>query len=875
MKALQKLTKIIVLAGMVARTGCKKPDTSSTGDSQEQVSVSQGSNIIVPENTVNETKVVTYPGPSVFESSKKAKISVDDNDLFVYETRVNHKRSFTWEYSNDTAPVAVFDFIGKVHIKITVNDAVTSAKVSPLDLGVTPTFHDNTIEFDLDNPTNYVVEYNGDEKTSIHLFTSRPEENPITEEEAKKDDNILYFGPGVYKVDSLPIKSNQTIYLAGGSYLYGQALAADLENVTIRGRGIIDGEIYERRSSSEKEIPIELQRCKNVNIEGVTILDPAGWAVARVDSENININNLKVISARPNGDGISLQSCKNTTVTGGFIRTWDDSLVVKNVNRGTTKDITFDGVSVWTDLAQSREVGYETNGPTRDNITFKNITVIHNFHKACRSIHNCDDAAITGVHFENITLEDGSRLGDNQTDGINDFLIDRTIAFNAEWTKSEGKRGKIKDVTFKNIKVDSLKDTILCRRQGESEESSIENVTFENRVIEGKKANSAEAIKRTTNENVKNVTYKDNGETAGARLTLRYKNNSDGSNPEIKNVEGKKQDGIAVPEILRNTDNLAYIGESADRSKAIVNVTHGKGTTNKAEFDDKTGDYALGNAAKLIDGSRDEDVEFKSYTGETDEFIAVTVDFGELTNLGVLRILESKQNEIFHRYNVSLYARKLKSDGTENPNFVRLLSARDYEISPSSGNYADINFTATKYFAIQLRFFKKEGLGYSDKLSLSEIEFYPPSLTYNKPIAYSTEHNDVYNVERLVDGNKDGTSYYESKTLPCEIVIDRQNVYTLNCIVRFLPGNRAWTTRTENIELLYSDSNVAFDKNKTQFKSLEPAKDYVFNPETGNRNKVDVKDKNIKARFIKIVVTSNNALGSYGAQLSEFNVYGK
>ncbi len=223
MKALQKLTKIIVLAGMVARTGCKKPDTSSTGDSQEQVSVSQGSNVIVPENTVNETKVVTYPGPSVFESSKKAKISVDDNDLFVYETRVNHKRSFTWEYSNDTAPVAVFDFIGKVHIKITVNDAVTSAKVSPLDLGVTPTFHDNTIEFDLDNPTNYVVEYNDDEKTSIHLFTSRPEENPITEEEAKKDDNILYFGPGVYKVDSLPIKSNQTIYLAGGSYIYGQA----------------------------------------------------------------------------------------------------------------------------------------------------------------------------------------------------------------------------------------------------------------------------------------------------------------------------------------------------------------------------------------------------------------------------------------------------------------------------------------------------------------------------------------------------------------------------------------------------------------------------------------------------------------------------
>lgn len=864
-----------MLAALMTMAGCSEGSDTSSTDNGGQNNGSQA-NLIVPENTVTKTRLVTYPGPSIFESSELAKVEVDDNDVFVYETRVNHRRSFTWEYSQDKAPVSIFDFEGKVHVKVTVPEAVTSCKVSPLDYGIKPTFSGNVIEFDLDNPTNYVVEYNEDSTKAIHLFTSLPEEDPITEEEAKKDENILYFGPGVYKVDSLPLHSNQTIYLAGGSYLYGQALAADLENITIRGRGIIDGEIYERRSSSEKEIPIELQRCKNVKIEGVTLLDPAGWAVAMVDSEDVRIENLKVISARPNGDGISLQSCKNTYVKGGFIRTWDDSLVVKNVNRGTTKDIAFDGVSVWTDLAQSMEVGYETNGPTMDNITFKNITVIHNFHKACMSIHNCDDATITGVHYENITLEDGSMLGDVQDDGINDFLIDMTIAFNPEWTKSEGRRGKIKDVTFKNIKVNSLKDSILSRMQGESEESSIEGVTFENIVIAGKKCNSESALKMTKNSYVSDISYKDNKETAGAMLTLPYKNEADGSNPEVKKVEGTKQDGISVPEILRQPDSLAYIGEKSTFDKATVSVTHGKGTTNKAVYDDGTGDYASGNGSKLIDGNRDDSINFKDYTGEEDEFIAVTVEFGELTNLGVLRVLEDKNNPIFHRYNISLYARKMKSDGvTENPNFVRLLSSTDYEITPTTGNYVDINFTATNYLALQLRFFRKSGLGYASKLTVSEIEFYQPSLTYNKSIVYSTEHNDVYNVERLVDGNKDGTSYYESKSLPAEVVIDLANVYTLNCIVMFLPGNMAWTTRVENIEILYSDSNTSFEKNKTTFQVLAPATDYTFNPETGNMNKIDVKDKNIKARFIKIVINSNSALGNYGAQLSEFNVYGK
>ena len=83
------------------------------------------------------------------------------------------------------------------------------------------------------------------------------------------------------------------------------------------------------------------------------------------------------------------------------------------------------------------------------------------------SLHNCDDAHITNVHYENITVEDGQMLGDVQDDGENDFFIDFTIAYNSEWTKSEGKRGSVENVTIKNVNVYKMASTVASRMFGE------------------------------------------------------------------------------------------------------------------------------------------------------------------------------------------------------------------------------------------------------------------------------------------------------------------------------------------------------------------------------------------------------------------------
>ena len=834
------------------------------------------SNFIESNNVVTQTKLVTYDGPKYLNESESVDISVNGNDLFVYETRVNHARKFSWDGSYDYAPVSIFDFEGKVHVEIQVNDAtVTSATVSPLIYGIEPVVENNKISFDLQYTDNYVIEYNDDSSTAIHLFANPIEKEPITKEQADNDSSIIYIGPGVYKADAIPVASNSTIYLAGGAYVYGQIRTEGLENINIRGRGIISGSIYNRRSESEYTIPIEIRSSKNVNIEGITILDPAGWTIALYKSEDITLDNVKIITARQNGDGISVQSCSNVNVNGGFVRSWDDSLVVKNTDRGTTSNVTFDGVNVWTDLAQSMEVGYETNGATMDNITFKNITIMHNFHKAAISMHNCDDAHITNVKYHNITLEDGQMLGDVRDDGENDFLIDMTIAYNIDWTQSGGDRGSVDGVSIENVKVYKLLDTIVSRMNGESNVSSINNVSIKGLEIEGKQISSKQDLGLLENDYVNNVTIETQAEVLGAIKTLPYKLQLNNNEVNLTNIDNITQEGMLVPEFSLAKGELPYIGVPANVTSNNT-ATHGAGNKTSTPADDGSGDYSLeGHGTSLAtDGNSSTYFSSKDWKNEENEFVALTIDFGEnLTTIGVVRILGNQDNSFYYTYSLQVWGRRIKSDGTINPNYTRLQSLKSYEMSPGSGNCIDINITTQQYAGIQLRLYRSDDVTACDRYDISEVMFYPPSLAFGKAIVDSTTHNDVYNVEKMIDGEATGTSYYESKELPAYIVIDLGDVYDINTLVFCLPPSLLWDARTQEIEILISDSTNAYDKNATKFTTLVEKKGYLFDPSTGNRNIIRL-ENSVKARYIKLVISSNDIKGGYNAQLSEFSVYG-
>lgn len=838
------------------------------GDSQG--TAGQDSVLVEGDRAVSETRYELFEGPKLMQSSEKVKLKVMQDDVFVYDTRVNHNRIFSYTAPETVNQVAVFDFEGKVTVTVEVPGAetLTDVVVRPLAYGVEPKVEGNKISFELSYPGSYVVEYNDGTvedaaDNALHLFTNVPEENPVTADNVP--DGTIYIGPGVYKADAIPVQSNTTLYLAGGAYVYGQIRTDQVENLTICGRGIISGSIYERTKASENTIPMEFRNGKNITVRDITILDPAGWTVTLYKCDGVQIDNLHVVTARANGDGISVQSCKNVKMTGGFIRTWDDSLVVKNEDNGTTENVVFDGVTVWTDLAQSLEVGYETNGETMTDITFKNITIVHNYHKAAISIHNSDNAAIKNVTYQNITLEDARMLGDNRGDGDNDYLIDFTVAYSPEWSVSGGVRGTIDGVLVDNVKVLACEDTIVSRMLGESKTSGIQNITIQNVEVEGVKKASAEDLSLATNDFVSDVKVLSNGSAVGATIKLPYRiSETYKDSIDSKIAASPEQGGLMVPEFSILDVKESYLGVKIPVDTINITATHGAGTTLKAPYDDGSGtmEQTDGMNALLVDGDRTTSFVSRAFTGEKDEFLALTFDFGKKISPGVVRIYLPEDCPFVREYRVAVFVKR----EADAKNFSRALSSTDFMASPASGNYFDIKLSSTlECYQLQLRFFRTEGIMSVSEIELPEIAFYPSSLSTNMPIVDSSEYNDVYVADYLTDGNEN--TYWEAKDVDAYFVLDMGSERRVRYINLHLPPLLTWEPREQTIEILTSTDGVTFTS------VVAPTK-YLFDPQTGNINSIFF-DTPLEARYIKLSWSSNSSLGGYGAQLSEIYVYGE
>jgi hypothetical protein len=450
--------------------------------------------------------LVLYDGPKLMRQAGDTKISVNDNPLFVYNAPVNN--THTWVANGNPpmayTPMTYFDFEGKVNIKIELTDvdSVSNVIVRPLSENIKPQVNGKTISFTIDKPNQYTVEYNNSVLRAIHIFA-----NPLeTDKPDKNDKNVVYIEPGLWNIDNVNLESGQTLYISGGAVVYGTIRGINVENVNVKGRGIVDGSLWSSWTNKGQvaKVPIDFVHSKNINVDGIIFMNPNAWTFNSLSSENATINNIKIISARQNGDGITLQSCKNFNITNSFVRSWDDSLVVKNYE-GNSDNITFDNIKVWTDLAQSCEIGYETNKGKRDNatisnITFKNITVLHNFHKPVISIHNSDNATVHDIHYSNIVVED-AQMGQGDA-GSNNQLIDFTI-MPSGWSATKD-RGHIKNVTVENVKILSGK-AAPSRIYGYDENHLIENIKIKGLNILGKDIKSSDEAKLITNGFVKDL----------------------------------------------------------------------------------------------------------------------------------------------------------------------------------------------------------------------------------------------------------------------------------------------------------------------------------------------------------------------------------
>jgi len=461
------------------------------------------------EMAVPETILTLYEGPKTMTSSRNARILANGHELFVYDVMVNHEHIWNDNTQPSDTPMTYFDFSGKVDIDIEMPGlpkSVESAQVLPAAWGIVPEVTEGHVRFTITEPGQYTVVYNGSVNKATHIFANAPE----AEVPDPNDPNVYFIGPGEWTMDAIVLTDGQTLYLSGGAVLHSIVSAVNAKDVKICGRGMIDGSDYPawNQAGSYARVPLNLDHAKNVAVEGIILVNSNCWNFNSYSSSHVTVDNVKIISGRQNGDGFTFQSGTDHLVTNSFARTWDDSLVIKNYS-GSTKGITFKNMQVWTDLAQSMEIGYETDkgltlDPEISEILFENITVLYNFHKPVISIHNSDDAYIHDIVYRNILVENAMMQGDN---GRNNELIEMNLN-KSGWTTVKDEYGTVDNVLIDGLTVlNTLEGKVPASRiSGVDEAHRITHVVLKNITILGRPVQDLKGLNLTVNEFTEGIT---------------------------------------------------------------------------------------------------------------------------------------------------------------------------------------------------------------------------------------------------------------------------------------------------------------------------------------------------------------------------------
>ena len=140
----------------------------------------------------------------------------------------------------------------------------------------------------------------------------------------------------------------------------------------------------------------------------------------------------------------------------------------------------------------------------------------------------------------------------------------------------------------------------------------------------------------------------------------------------------------------------------------------------------------------------------------------------------------------------------------------------------------------------------------------------PENMALDKPFSYSSLKFANGNP---TDGNLD--TYWESNNHPTAanpafLAIDLETVHEIDSIVLKVRGH--WGLRTQTFSV-----HISLDGE--QFNLAKDTQTYTFDPQSGNQ--VEIPFENLTARSVKLEFTDISESSSTGAQISEFEVYGR
>ena len=438
------------------------------------------------------------PAPSGEELSSQYTVAVEGRPAPVYSAHVAPASpEARWKAMDDKArsaeyfglaSFASFDMRGPVTVTVTCAGPVRSVRALPASFNLSPVIEGRQVRLTLSEPRPVTLEFNGAWTNALHLFAN-PFEEPAP---AAGASNVIFFGPGVHEISRLVVRDNQTVYVAGGAVVRGivkpdekyrisgysglRTYSPTLElrgtNITLRGRGIIDGGLCPTHARNLLWV-----QGRDIRIEGVVLRNSSTWTVPVRKSDRVRIQNIKLIGCRANSDGIDICNSRDVLVEDCFIRTLDDLIVIKtDQGQGEARDITARRCVLWNEVAHALSVGAELR-ENASNILFQDCDVIHDLGREWTlRVYHCDAARVSGIRFENIRVEESQRLAS-------------VWIGSAVWSR-DAQRGQVSQVLFKDIQARGA--PLRVELKGADAQHRIEEATFQNVTLNSKPLLAAE-----------------------------------------------------------------------------------------------------------------------------------------------------------------------------------------------------------------------------------------------------------------------------------------------------------------------------------------------------------------------------------------------
>lgn len=345
----------------------------------------------------------------------------------------------------------------------------------------------------------------------------------------------VYVPQGIYTSGALFLKSDMTLFIEDGAVIKGSDNTGDfpiytyrwegqekecysslinagiggdgVHNFKIEGGGTIDANgvtLFNKEMSEKKGArgrAVCILNSSDIVIKGITVRQSPAWCLHLINCENIEIDDVKIHTKYDedgnryegifNGDGIDIDSCKNVRITNSFIASQDDCIAIKSGKDAEGRAAANSSENIHIENCRFESgfgvaIGSEMSGGVR-NVTVRDCKFNNTF--SIGSVKTCRGrgGVIEDILFENVTLKNtDTEFSDCKwfRGGIyvDSYYSNEVISTEKQPVTEE--TPLIKNVTFKNVKVDTIGGNAIYISG--LPEMHCQNITLENVEAVGK-----------------------------------------------------------------------------------------------------------------------------------------------------------------------------------------------------------------------------------------------------------------------------------------------------------------------------------------------------------------------------------------------------